>query len=77
MAKKRIKGLSRVKAVQAKCLECIGYPADGRVDCQVATCPLYYWQPYRELDPDVSWSTAKSPYAWLRSKFKRQKTKKR
>ena len=73
LKKKKKQRLSRVNAVKAKCLECIGYPADGRVDCQVTGCPLYYWQPYRELDPDTSWNDAKTPYIWLRGLFKRRR----
>jgi hypothetical protein len=46
----------RSKAIREKCLDCIGFPHDGRVDCQVITCPLYTWQPFRKLEPDTGWT---------------------
>lgn len=35
-------------AVLAKCFDCCGFYADGRMDCKIQDCPLYPWQPYRE-----------------------------
>ncbi len=39
--------ISRPAAVKAKCCDCMGYYADGRVDCENPTCPLYPYMPYR------------------------------
>lgn len=41
------------KAVRYHCVACCCY--DGKMDCEIVTCPLYYWQPYRKLKPDLSW----------------------
>lgn len=46
---------SSTKAIEAKCHDCMGNYADGRVDCCKKDCPLYYWMPYRELEPDLEW----------------------
>lgn len=32
----------------AKCYDCTGYYADGKVDCKCPNCPLYPVMPYRE-----------------------------
>ena len=37
-----------LQAIKAKCHECCGGFADGRVDCEIETCPLYRWMPYRK-----------------------------
>jgi hypothetical protein len=29
---------------------------DGRRDCAMPSCPIYYWMPYRKLEPDLSWA---------------------
>jgi len=39
--------IHRSAAVKAKCFECCGYYADGRVDCENNDCPLYPFMPYR------------------------------
>lgn len=39
--------IHRPAAVKAKCCECMGYYADGRVDCENPDCPLYPYMPYR------------------------------
>jgi hypothetical protein len=39
--------IHRAAAVKAKCFECCGYYADGRVDCENNDCPLYPYMPYR------------------------------
>lgn len=51
MLKKYYQGkfLSRSKAMTAKCCDCSGYYIDGRVDCEVKTCPLYPYMPYGEF----------------------------
>lgn len=46
---------SSTKAIHAKCHDCMSYYVDGRRDCKVPTCPLYYWMPYREQEPDTTW----------------------
>lgn len=35
-------------AMRAKCYECMGYYADGAVDCGIQDCPIYPWMPYRK-----------------------------
>ena len=35
------KKLSYKQAVLAKCNECMGFYADGKLDCQIPECPLY------------------------------------
>lgn len=39
--------ITHKQAVLAKCYECMGYCADGKVDCEIADCPLYLFNPYR------------------------------
>ena len=34
--------------MRAKCAECMGGFADGRLDCEIPECPLYPVQPYRK-----------------------------
>jgi len=41
------KRLIRSEAMLAKCAECMGGYADGRVDCKCPECPLYTYAPYR------------------------------
>ena len=43
--------LSAKGAVIAKCYDCMGYYADGAIDCKVPTCPLYLYMPYSEVGP--------------------------
>ncbi len=38
--------LSRSQAMRAKCYECMGYYADGRLDCKILDCPLYFFNFY-------------------------------
>lgn len=33
----------------AKCFDCMGYYADGRIDCRIEDCPNYQRMPYREI----------------------------
>lgn len=40
--------VSLSKLIEAKCYECMGYFADGAVDCLMADCPLYSRMPYRK-----------------------------
>lgn len=39
--------ITRNEAIRAKCYDCSGYHADGRVDCENNDCPLYPYMPYR------------------------------
>ena len=41
------KKLSYKQAVLAKCNDCSGFYADGKIDCQIPDCPLYGFMPYR------------------------------
>ncbi|MGD0275800.1 MAG: hypothetical protein ABSB79_07065 [Syntrophales bacterium] len=41
------KTLTRGAAIFAKCFDCMGYYADGKVDCHIPDCPLYDYMPYR------------------------------
>ena len=48
------------KIIRAKCFRCSANfiqpgPEKGRVDCNVTSCPFYYWTPYRSHEPDLSW----------------------
>jgi hypothetical protein len=44
-----------IKAIKSKCRECVNW---NRIDCEIQHCPLYYWQPYRKGEPDLSWVEA-------------------
>ena len=35
------------EAILAKCCRCQGLYADGKRDCEVTSCPLYFRMPYR------------------------------
>lgn len=41
--------LTARQAILAKCCTCMGYYVDGRRNCEVETCPLYRWMPYKRL----------------------------
>lgn len=56
------------EARRAMCFECMGDMLDGRADCEIVTCPIYFWQPYRKLEPDYTWRTEGSH---LKNNFKR------
>jgi|WetSurMetagenome_2_1015567.scaffolds.fasta_scaffold23149_2 hypothetical protein len=43
------------QAVLHKCHRCCGFYSDGRKDCEITECPLYFFMPYREKEPDMSW----------------------
>jgi hypothetical protein len=36
------------QAVLAKCYDCMGYFADGKVDCHIPHCSLHPFMPYNE-----------------------------
>lgn len=48
--KKYLEGgrLTQRQMILAKCYECIGGYADGKMDCEIKDCPLYPLMPYRE-----------------------------
>jgi hypothetical protein len=46
--------LTYMEAVHAKCAECCGGYVDGRYDCEIPTCPLYQFMPYKgQLDHEI------------------------
>ena len=47
---------SRALAMKQKCKDCMGNYRDGRRDCEVPTCPLYGWMPYRQKQPKFDWA---------------------
>ena len=58
------KRLSYKQAVLAKCNECCGFYADGKLDCQIPECPLYGFMPYRKKASKIDSETlaiAKKP----------------
>ena len=42
--------LTQRQAILAKCCDCMGYHADGRMDCRMPHCSLYPFRPYKD-DP--------------------------
>lgn len=40
------KKLSSLQSIYAKCYDCTGYYADGKVDCVMPKCPHYSFMPY-------------------------------
>ena len=45
------KPLCASKALKAKCYDCMGFFADGRIDCAMPDCPLY---PFMIYNPNKS-----------------------
>lgn len=45
---------SMVKAIKEKCKDCMSGFVDGRLDCEIPVCSLYYWQPYGQLKKNRS-----------------------
>ena len=41
--------LTPTQAINAKCYECMGLYADGKMDCKIPECPAY---PYMRYNPD-------------------------
>jgi hypothetical protein len=41
--------IGRGAAIRAKCYECMGFYADGKVSCLIPSCPLYGFMPYRHI----------------------------
>lgn len=46
---------SMKQAILAKCHDCMGHYADGKVECWNQRCSLYFWMPYASLNPDREW----------------------
>jgi hypothetical protein len=40
---------SAIKAIKAKCRNCMADYVDGRHDCEIPGCSLYWWMPYGAL----------------------------
>ena len=40
---------SAIKAIREKCLDCICAKTEGRIDCEIENCSLYYSKTYRRL----------------------------
>jgi hypothetical protein len=50
------KKLSFKQACLAKCADCTNSFSDGREDCQIPTCPIYPFMPYRDSKNNESQS---------------------
>lgn len=55
MPKPNARRPSATRAMRAKCHDCMARYVDGRRDCEIPECPLYYWMPYRKQVPDYGW----------------------
>ena len=53
------KRLTLRQAVRANCAICMGMYIDGRVDCDMADCPLFRWRPYGNKEQDANQSPGK------------------
>lgn len=40
---------SMMRAIKAKCKDCMCDYVDGRLDCEIPGCSHYYWMPYGQL----------------------------
>lgn len=40
---------SMIRAIKDKCKDCMCDYVDGRLDCEIPGCSLYYWMPYGQL----------------------------
>jgi hypothetical protein len=49
--------LTLKQAVNARCYDCTGFYADGKVDCRIAKCPLY---PFMSFNADKSKRTTRT-----------------
>lgn len=48
----RGKRLTPLQRCRAACYRCMGFYADGRMDCGIETCPLHVVMPYRGKSTD-------------------------
>jgi len=44
------KTIRRGRAIVAKCCDCMGEYADGKIDCCIPECPLYPFMPYKDTN---------------------------
>lgn len=40
---------SAMNPIREKCLDCICFSTEGRIDCEIEDCSLYFWQPFGRL----------------------------
>ena len=45
----RAEKITYKEAVLAKCYDCMYGYTDGKMDCEVNSCPNYHFMPYREV----------------------------
>jgi len=38
--------ITQRQSIRAKCFDCMGKYADGKIDCEIPECSLYPWMPY-------------------------------
>ncbi len=66
--------LTLKESVLAKCCECMGEYADGKLDCKLSDCCLYPWMPYRDSKPKGLKKLSPEHLKKLRDGLKRSKT---
>ena len=47
------KRLTASASIKAKCAQCMDNYVDGKIDCDIPTCPLHPWQPYQTKKEDT------------------------
>lgn len=47
------KRITRQQAIEAKCYECMGFYADGIIDCGISNCPLYPYNPNSKANKKI------------------------
>ncbi len=52
--------LNSSQSIYAKCCDCMGYFIDGRDDCEIPTCSLYPFYPYKSPENKVKYARLKS-----------------
>lgn len=61
--------------IQAKCYECCGGYADGRIDCKIPECPLYPQMPYRAGGVKPIRKVSEEQKAEIRARFQKGESK--
>jgi hypothetical protein len=51
--------LTARQMILSKCFECMGFYADGKVDCEMSDCPCYPLMPYRKSGAKYTSKTGK------------------
>jgi hypothetical protein len=46
--------VTRKRAIELQCHECMGFYFDGVQDCECVRCSLYPFMPYRKMEPDLT-----------------------